>query len=332
MKKIKLLIYTSFILTILIILHLLINPIYLWVTKSSIKIDISEENLKKHVSYLTETVEQRDYKNTKRLNEIAQYIFTHFQESGCDSVTYQPYTIWKDEYKNVICSFDGENPQKIVIWAHYDVDGSWYLDENPEGLTFRWADDNASWVAGLLELTRLVGKDKNNLKNSIEFVAYTLEELPYFAGNNMWSYIHAKSLKDQNIDIQYMISLEMIWYFSDEKIQKYPLRFLSRIYPSKWDFIALIWQLWDMSLKDIKYNMLANSEIDVWSINAPDFIHGVSFSDHRSYWDLWYKAYMITDTSFLRNKYYHTLEDTIDTLDFTKMKEVVKGVYGVVMN
>ncbi|QFR39784.1 hypothetical protein A9Q91_04980 [Candidatus Gracilibacteria bacterium 28_42_T64] len=78
--------------------------------------------------------------------------------------------------------------------------------------------------------------------------------------------------------------------------------------------------------------MLANSEIDVWSINAPDFIHGVSFSDHRSYWDLGYKAYMITDTSFLRNKYYHTLEDTIDTLDFTKMKEVVKGVYGVVMN
>jgi hypothetical protein len=36
---------------------------------------------------------------------------------------------------------------------------------------------------------------------------------------------------------------------------------------------------------------------------------------------------MINDTSFLRNPHYHQKSDTIDTLDFAKMAEVVKGAY-----
>ncbi|NCO31497.1 aminopeptidase [bacterium] len=36
---------------------------------------------------------------------------------------------------------------------------------------------------------------------------------------------------------------------------------------------------------------------------------------------------MITDTSFLRNKNYHNDFDTIDTLNFDKMTEVVKAIY-----
>jgi hypothetical protein len=41
---------------------------------------------------------------------------------------------------------------------------------------------------------------------------------------------------------------------------------------------------------------------------------------------------MVTDTSFLRNKNYHKYSDTIDTLSFDKMAEVVNGVYGIVIN
>jgi hypothetical protein len=36
---------------------------------------------------------------------------------------------------------------------------------------------------------------------------------------------------------------------------------------------------------------------------------------------------MITDTSFFRNRNYHQETDTIDTLDFGRMAEVVKGLY-----
>jgi hypothetical protein len=36
---------------------------------------------------------------------------------------------------------------------------------------------------------------------------------------------------------------------------------------------------------------------------------------------------MVTDTSFFRNRNYHQEEDTIETLDFESMAEVVKGLY-----
>ena len=35
----------------------------------------------------------------------------------------------------------------------------------------------------------------------------------------------------------------------------------------------------------------------------------------------------MTDTSFFRNKHYHQETDTIGTLDFDAMAEVVKGLF-----
>jgi hypothetical protein len=107
---------------------------------------------------------------------------------------------------------------------------------------------------------------------------------------------------------------------------------MSWIYPEEANYIAIVWKIWDISLKKIKHDMLSNSNIDVWSINSPEFVPGITFSDHKSYWDFWIKAYMITDTSYLRNPHYHKITDTMDTLDFDKMNEVIKWVYWVIIN
>ncbi len=40
---------------------------------------------------------------------------------------------------------------------------------------------------------------------------------------------------------------------------------------------------------------------------------------------------MITDTSFFRNSNYHRETDTVDTLNFEAMAEVVKGLYHTLM-
>jgi hypothetical protein len=71
---------------------------------------------------------------------------------------------------------------------------------------------------------------------------------------------------------------------------------------------------------------MREAAIGVESLKAPAMLPGVDFSDHRNYWTFGYPAVMITDTAFYRNPHYHMPTDTIGTLDFEKMKEVVKGV------
>jgi len=49
-------------------------------------------------------------------------------------------------------------------------------------------------------------------------------------------------------------------------------------------------------------------------------------SDHASFWDAGLPALMVTDTAFFRNPNYHLPSDTIDTLDFDFMAQLVKSL------
>ncbi len=73
--------------------------------------------------------------------------------------------------------------------------------------------------------------------------------------------------------------------------------------------------------------MQGRTPLPVYSVRAPAAVPGVDFSDHKNYWPHGINALMITDTAFYRNDAYHTLDDTADRLDFTRMAEVVVGVF-----
>lgn len=279
----------------------------------------NQESLRAHVEFLTDSTQDRSHENIERLNEVASYIYDDFRSSGCDSIEYQTFEVEGSEYKNVICEFSGESEELIVVWAHYDVQH------------FAWADDNASGTAGLLELAALLWNQKPNLKNPLQLVAYTLEEMPHFRTANMWSYKHAEMLKQKGSEVKYMISLEMIGYFTEEQVQKYPVPFMDLLYPKEWNFIALVWVMWkSWHLKDIKKSMKWVMQTDLYTMKAPSFVSWIDLSDHRNYWIFDYEAYILTDTSFFRNPNYHKVTDTINTLNFEKMSDVVNGVYRVV--
>jgi hypothetical protein len=55
-------------------------------------------------------------------------------------------------------------------------------------------------------------------------------------------------------------------------------------------------------------------------------VPGVDFSDHSSFWNFDYPAFMITDTAFYRNPNYHTAGDRVDTLDYKRMALLVSGL------
>ncbi len=273
--------------------------------------------LKQHVKVLTSTSKPRNYQNTYILDSIAAYIKSEFIKYGFEHVSEQCYEARGKTYRNVIASVGPPNTDLIVIGAHYDV-----FSESIG------ADDNASGIAGLLETARVLFLMKDSLKNRIEFVAYSLEEPPFFRSRFMGSYVHASSLSDNLIKVKLMICYDMIGYYNDQKkSQEYPLGILKLFYGTKGNFIACA--------SNMKYGRYAtklrntyNKQTNIRSISviAPAFMQGIDFSDHRNYWGYKMPAIMVTDGAFYRNNNYHTIYDTMEKLNFSKMVEVVNGV------
>lgn len=270
--------------------------------------------IKSHLTSLTKTGKFRTYRNIEQLNRTAEYIKSVFSQYS-DSVYFQEYTVNGQVYKNVICSFGIEHKKRIIVGAHYDVCG------NQEG-----ADDNASGVVGLLELSRLlVGK---KLNQRIDLVAYTLEEPPFFRTDYMGSYIHAKSLLDKKIEVYGMISLEMIGFFKDEKrSQTYPIGLLSLIYGNKGNYITLVKKFGAGHFtRKFCRKYKASKSIRTKKFTGPPALPGIDFSDHLNYWKMGFSALMLTDTSFYRNRNYHQTTDKMETLDVLRLAKVVDGV------
>lgn len=278
----------------------------------------SPGRLKKNVCTLSEELVPRDAAHPGNLDRVATYIGEYF-EPFAERVEYQPYSVGNLEVKNVSAFFGPETGERIVVGAHYDAAGP-----------FPGADDNASGVAGLLELGRLLKEE--NVTTGVELVSYPLEEPPHFYTRNMGSYVHAFSLKERGIHVRAMIALEMIGYFTDEpQSQSYPLFLLRPFYPSKGNFIAVAGNLFQRSLvRTVREAMRSASPLPVESINAPKFLPGIAFSDHLNYWKAGYEAVMITDTAFYRNPNYHTPFDRPETLDYERMAQVVGGVLAAV--
>lgn len=293
-------------------------PLLLFAKKSKTEIPDSQcivyqDNLYKHVEFLSKVTKGRNINNKQILDSAAFYIEDHLADMGYIHQR-QKFKVRSKEVWNIIVKV-GKGPL-IVVGAHYDV--FW---DHPG------ADDNASGVAGLLEIARILKENENKLKNSFEIVFFTLEEPPHFNTIEMGSYHHATTLSHSNTDIKLMICLDMIGYYSNEKIQEYPLGLLKLFYPKTADFISVVGNYKSRGyMLDAAKAIEKGANIKVCHLAAPSWIPGIDFSDHANYWGYKYKAIMITNTSFYRFSGYHTMHDTIEKLDFYKMSEVVIGL------
>ena len=283
-------------------------------------ISVDPTKLETHVRTLSQSFVPRDESHPENLDRCAAYIHREFERANA-RVSEQPFTVDGKTYRNVIAHFGPETKEMVVVGAHYDAAGP-----------LPGADDNASGVAGLLELARLLGN--RQLPMRVELVAYTLEEPPFFRSEQMGSAMHAKALKREGAVVRVMFSLEMIGYFSDARnSQHFPSSAFSLFYPTEGNFISVVGKIGDgMLVRRIKKAMTGATSLPVYSINAPRLIPGVDLSDHSSYWREGYPAVMITDTAFYRNANYHTPDDTAERLDYRRMGQAVEGVYAAVID
>lgn len=284
--------------------------------------------LQTDVRHLSSTLHPRSYDDPRNLDATADYIAAQLRATGAQ-IVFQDVPLHDRRYRNVIARFGPPDGPLIVVGAHYDA---WGVSGDQPATTTPGADDNASGVAGLLELARMLGRDPP--AHAVELVAYPLEEPPHFRTDAMGSARHARGLRAQRREVLLMLSLEMIGYFSDAPgSQRYPLPGMAWLYGDRGDYIALVGRFGDFGpMRRAKALMLGAGTLPVRSINAPPLVVGIDFSDHLNYWQQGFPALMVSDTAFLRNTQYHLPGDTYDRLDYGRMAQVVQGVHALTMN
>jgi hypothetical protein len=255
------------------------------------------DRLEKHVSMLAGEIGERNIRHPQGLEASLDYIEKILGDLGYQ-VEMQEFkvegkTVANLEAERIGTSLAGEI---VVVGAHYDsVFGT------------PGANDNASGVAGLLEIARLLATEE--LPRTVRFVAFVNEEPPFFMTGDMGSRVYASRSRRRGEDIVAMLSIETIGYYSEDAgSQHYPFPF-SYFYPSTANFIGFI--------GNFSSRRLVRRAIG-------------TFREHTRFPSEGYPAIMVTDTALFRYDYYHTPQDTPDKLDYARTARVVSGLTRVV--
>jgi len=274
---------------------------------------VNKQRLYQDVSFLTSIFPPRNYKNLDSLEKAAKHIKKELSKTGLP-IFIQKWEARGNTYKNVIASLNPNKTDRFIIGAHYDV-----YKSQPG------ADDNASGVAGLLELARLLADNKSLVDYGIDFVSYCLEEPPFFKKKEMGSYIHAKSVNDGDTNVIGMISLEMIGYYgkkadADEAGSGNNRLIVSGI------------RKYDGFNKKISQLLRKNSALSSSRLSYANDYRNNGPSDHRNYWKYGYPAVMVIGSSGEGNPNYHKKSDKIETLDFNTFAKAVDAITETLSN
>jgi len=197
-----------------------------------------------------------------------------------------------------------------------------HLDSRPDTLG---ADDNASAVAAMLEIARVLNEDwPEDAQLDLELVAFDLEENGMLGGRE-----HAIRTRKAGVELCGMVSLEMLGYCDHAAGSQSLPRALVGLYPDTANFIAIIGnQISGPLIEGFREGMVTVEGLPVETLQVPqngEMLQAVRLSDHSPFWDEGFAALMITDTSFMRNPHYHQMSDTIETLDFDFLHLVTEG-------
>ena len=273
----------------------------------------------RHVRILSDSIGSRGFRSYESVRATAEYLRSELTGYGYE-VEEQGYEAADQRHRNLQVTLPGGEraDEIVVVGAHYDS-----YDLTPG------ADDNATGVAGVLELARLLSGRRP--QRTLRLVLFGTEEPPFFNTDDMGSRVYAYQAAEHGERIVAMYSLEMLGYFTDEPGSQHHPPPLQLFFPSEGNFIAFVGNpasgaLLRRSLATFRDVGTVPSEGMVSSSMVP----GVELSDHASFWRAGFPAVLISDTGPFRNVRYHLESETWDELDFETMARVVSGVLRVV--
>lgn len=280
--------------------------------------DVPEVNtaaLRRHVVMLSRLLAPRGAAHHANLSAAGSYVAQELARSGA-RVGIQTWESGGRSYSNFSVRFGPPQGARVVVGAHYDAAG-----ESPG------ADDNASGVAALAELARLLAA--NPPPRPVELVAYALEHAAHLPAPDSGSARHADALDRAGTPVALVIALEGLGYFSEAPgSQGHAASWLDWLYADRGDFIAIVGRVGEGgAARDLKAGMRAGTRLPVRSLNAPAALTGMASTGLEAYRAHGAPALLVTDTGKWRNPAHGSAGDVADTLDYVRMTEVVRGVF-----
>lgn len=285
------------------------------VTIGDLVAEVSATRLQEHVEAL-----EGDRSSVSGRNTARNYITDRLQEYG--------YTTSVDSSGNIVAELPGATtPDEIyVVGSHFDA-----VSGTPG------ADDNASGIAGVLEVARIFST--RSFDATIRFVGFDQEEAGLIGSN---AYAQSAALAGDQIALATIF--EMIGYTS--ATQTLLPTGDAGVYGSfsvsekrqVGDFIGALAANDAQLLADfVSAAGLYSSSLpvvtglltgDVTNPTTQSIFSDLYRSDHVGFWLEGYDALLLTDTANFRNPNYHQASDTSSTLDYPFMTQVVAGSVG----
>ncbi len=268
--------------------------------------------LRRHLVHLSVTIGPRSLKKPATLARAADYLQSELEALEL-AVRRQSYLVGIQPCHNLEVRLPGPGPE-LVVGAHYDS-----VPNSPA------ANDNGTGVAAVLLLAEKLREVE--LPVGLRLVLFANEEPPYFQTPLMGSWVYARWLREEAVDLEGMLCLETIGYYTDEPNSQHLPDPLGQLFPRTGNFLTFAGNLDSRALLHKAIGSFRRLEpFPSEGLIAPDEFPFLNWSDHFGFWEEGYPAIMLTDTAPLRYPHYHTSEDTVDKLNFDGLSRVCRGL------
>lgn len=282
-----------------------------------------ERDLRADVLHLSVDIGERNLRDDLRyraLQRASAWIRERWESQGYE-VREQAFSVQGRSVSNLEIEIAGHHlPREIVVVsAQHDT-----LPGSPG------ANNNASGEAVLLQLSAMLRGTQPD--RTIRLISFTTEEDPWFGTDDMGSRHYARRCRERREDVHAMLALDSMGYFRQEPhTQRLPFPF-SALYPDRGNFLAFIGNIrCRPPVVTATRGFHKGSEFPIEAGLAPEWVEGVTWSDHSSFWRYGYPGIQVTDTGGFRSPHHTLPSDTPEKLDYRALARVTFGLFGAVL-
>lgn len=297
------------------------------ITIPQILTQIDSNRMKQNIQWL-EGIRHRTTGAT-HLQEVRDSLLARFQQAGLDTRIHEfPFNNYTGQ--NIIgrkaSTFN--DTRTYIVDGHYDT-----VDDSPG------ADDNASSIAGILEILRVIAP--LHLNHSVDFIGFDLEEQGLLGSE---AFVPNGIQPDEQV--AGVINMDMIGYYNNEpNSQEVPAGF-ELFFPDLYDMLEAdsfranfiissanfaskpLALLFDSMATRYVPDLVVGTVVEPNGIMIPDFRR----SDHVAFWNAGYQALHISDGAETRNPHYHGPTDTAGTLNYTFAYNITKAAAATLLH